>query len=71
MSASIRVRVNGEERTLPAAATVADLLGELGLAGQTTVGVERNGSFVEPASYGEVSLTTGDEVEIVRFLGGG
>ncbi|MCR9247911.1 MAG: sulfur carrier protein ThiS [bacterium] len=62
--------VNGESRRVPAGATVADLLAELGLAAGP-VAVERNREVVRRASHAATALAAGDRLEIVTFLGGG
>ena len=35
------------------------------------VAIERNRQIVPKSTYGEVTLNDGDEIEIVRFIGGG
>ena len=67
---TVRVRVNGEERELPGGATVASLLGELGIA-TPRVAVERNREIVPKAEYASTSLAAGDALEVVEFVGGG
>lgn len=62
--------VNGRPRQVADAATVADLVASLGLR-PTNVVVERNGEPVERARFGEVALTEGDVVEVVRAVPGG
>lgn len=69
-AAALAIRVNGEARTIAAAAKVTDLLAELGLDPQT-VAVERNGDVLRRATLGEVELADGDALEIVRFVQGG
>jgi thiamine biosynthesis protein ThiS len=66
----ISVRVNGEEQTLPAGASVADLLRQLGL-GAERVAVERNRGVVPRAAHAETRLVAGDALEVVTFVGGG
>jgi sulfur carrier protein len=65
----LKLTVNGELREV-AAATVFDLIQELGLHPQGTI-VERNLEIVDLASYGETMLANGDELELVRIVGGG
>jgi thiamine biosynthesis protein ThiS len=65
----LKLTVNGEPREV-AAATVFDLIQELGLHPQGTI-VERNLEIVDLASYGETILANGDELELVRIVGGG
>jgi thiamine biosynthesis protein ThiS len=66
----MRLTVNGEERTYPGVAHVADLVAALGLDGRK-VAVERNLEIVPRSTYGRVALADGDRIEIVHFIGGG
>ena len=66
----LQLTVNGESRTAISGASVADLLGELGLDGRK-VAVERNLEIVAKSSYVETKLESGDRIEIVAFVGGG
>ena len=70
VAGSVRVRVNGEERELPEGATVATLLGDLGI-GTPRVAVERNREIVPKAEYASTALQPGDALEVVEFVGGG
>ena len=63
------VTVNGESRR-SAAATLADLVRELGLQPEK-VAVERNLEIVPRSTYDQVALNEGDRLEIVHFIGGG
>ena len=63
------LEVNGEVKKTDAA-TVADLLQELGLAGQA-VAVEVNRDVVPKKQHGEATLNDGDTVELVTLVGGG
>ena len=69
MTAPLNLTVNGEPRT-SAAATIAGLVGELGLRPEK-VAVERNGTIVPRSTLGEAPLADGDVLEIVHFVGGG
>ncbi len=64
------ITVNGEERTLAAGTTVAELLDQLGLAGRPCA-VEVNRRLVSKPQHGERALAAGDTVEIVTLVGGG
>ncbi|MCH7797642.1 MAG: sulfur carrier protein ThiS [Planctomycetes bacterium] len=66
----MNVRVNGEQRVLASACTVARLLDELNLAGQPCA-VEVNAAIVPRREHGERLLSDGDTVEIVTLVGGG
>ncbi|WP_411278366.1 sulfur carrier protein ThiS [Falsiroseomonas sp.] len=69
-SATIRIEVNGEPREVPGGASVADLLGLLGLAAPK-VAVERNLEIVPRSAWGATRLSDGDRLEVVHFIGGG
>jgi len=63
------ITLNGEHRTV-VAATVADLLREIGLDTRK-VAVERNEEIVPRSTYADTRLAAGDQLEIVHFIGGG
>jgi thiamine biosynthesis protein ThiS len=65
----MKIRLNGEERGFDGG-TVAALVEELKLDARK-VAVEVNLAIVPRALYGEMKLSAGDAVEIVRFIGGG
>ena len=69
-TASIVVRVNGDEREVPAGLTVADLLAHLGLHPRMVV-VERNGDILRRDGLEAVAVAPGDAYELVHFVGGG
>ena len=66
----LEILVNGEPRRLPAPATASDLLRHLGLDPRTVV-VELNRRIVRRPYLDDTSLTDGDAVELVHFVGGG
>jgi thiamine biosynthesis protein ThiS len=66
----VKVHINGESRELVAPCTVADVLERLGLDARI-VAVELNRSVIKRATYGRTSVSDGDEIEIVAFVGGG
>jgi sulfur carrier protein len=66
----VQITVNGEPRQIAAAATVAQLLEELGLAGRF-VAVEVNLELVPHAQHAARRLAEGDRLEIVTLVGGG
>ncbi|HEV8610083.1 MAG TPA: sulfur carrier protein ThiS [Thermoanaerobaculia bacterium] len=67
---SVRVRVNGDERSFPTGTSIAALLGALGVS-TPRVAVERNRAIVPKAVYDSTLLEEGDELEVVEFVGGG
>jgi len=67
---TVTVTVNDEPRTLPAGATVADLVTDLGL-GPRRIAIEVNREIVPRSTYASTSLADGDRVEVIHFVGGG
>lgn len=67
---TIHIRLNGEKASVPAAATITELLALQGLAGRR-VAVEVNGEIVPRGRHEAHPLHEGDRVEIVHALGGG
>ena len=64
------MKVNGNERAVPAEGTVLALLKELGHDPQR-VAVEKNGTIIPRAQFAEEKLTEADHLEVVCFVGGG
>jgi thiazole synthase len=69
MNAPLSLTVNGEPRK-SAAATIAALVGELGLKPEK-VAVEHNGTIIPRSTLATAALSDGDVLEIVTFVGGG
>ncbi len=61
--------LNGEAHRT-AAATLAELVTELGYAGKR-IAIERNGEIVPKSQHGVTALAAGDRLEIVVAVGGG
>ncbi|HLM67356.1 MAG TPA: sulfur carrier protein ThiS [Longimicrobium sp.] len=70
VAAEITVRVNGDERAVPAGLSVAGLLAHLGLEPRMIV-VEQNGDILRRESYAAAAVRAGDQLELVHFVGGG
>lgn len=66
----MRVRVNGEDRELEEGVSVAALLDSMSLE-VNGIAVALNMEIVRRGEYGDTQLSDGDEVEIVRAVGGG
>ncbi len=70
MDNPLTLTLNGDVRTFEAALTVAGLLASIGLDTRK-VAVERNEEIVPRSRYMETWLASGDQLEIVHFIGGG
>jgi len=66
----IALQINGRKVELNAATPLVEYLATLGVDPRA-VAVEHNGEIVERADYSETVLDDGDQVEIVRMVGGG
>ena len=70
----LTLQLNGESRQFATSVehplSVLGLLSELGLD-MRKVAVERNEEIVPRSRYAETSLVSGDQLEIVHFIGGG
>ncbi|MEW6203027.1 MAG: sulfur carrier protein ThiS [bacterium] len=67
---NIKIRINGDERTIAKGLTVAELLDVLKVRRQTAI-VEHNRNILDRNSYEKTIVIEGDEFELVRFVGGG
>lgn len=63
------VKINGESLDV-AGKTLEEYLRTTAYD-STRIAVERNGEIVPKSQYGETTLTEGDCVEVVSFVGGG
>ncbi len=66
----VNITVNGEDMVLAAPLSIAELLVRL-KRDTRRVAVELNGELVPRESQAERSLQSGDQIEIVGFVGGG
>ncbi|HEY7500956.1 MAG TPA: sulfur carrier protein ThiS [Vicinamibacterales bacterium] len=64
------IRVNGEPYEIAGPVTISALLAELQIDPRI-VAVEHNLVIIKRDRYPSVVVNAGDEVEIVRFVGGG
>ena len=65
--------LNGQSRDFPQlapGANLQDLIAELDLKGDR-IAIEHNGNIVPRTEWAKASLTEGDRLEIVHFVGGG
>ncbi|HYH81469.1 MAG TPA: sulfur carrier protein ThiS [Longimicrobium sp.] len=70
IAAEVTIRVNGDERGVPAGLNVAALLEHLGLHPKMVV-VERNGVILRREVLADAPVEPGDTFELVHFVGGG
>lgn len=66
----VEVILNGERRSVPADLSIGQLLGHLSISADR-VAVERNRALVPREAWEQVRVESGDELEIVHFVGGG
>jgi len=66
----ISLRINGKTVELEKPTPLLDYLEKLGVNARS-VAVEHNGEIVPRTSFTRVTFRDGDQVEIVRMVGGG
>jgi sulfur carrier protein len=66
----MRIDVNGEAREVAQGISVLDLLHVLGVQAGP-VAVEKNREIVPRAAHASTTLSAGDVLEVVSFVGGG
>jgi sulfur carrier protein len=70
---SLTITVNGQNREFPglaAPASLAEVIAEMNLKGDR-IAVEHNGVIAQRTRWAEVSVASGDRLEVVHFVGGG
>ena len=67
---TMNITLNGDNKLLRDISSVADLLKSLDLPPESVV-VELNTTIITPDSYNSAILAENDQVEIIRFVGGG
>ena len=67
---TIAIRLNGETLEIPGSLSIAQLLEHFDLP-KDRVAVERNRTIVPKPRWETVSVSQGDELEVVHFVGGG
>lgn len=66
----ITVKINGETKTIPGGLTISGMLEHLNIKRVTAI-VELNKHVIDRTLFEQVSVNEADELEIVRFVGGG
>ena len=67
---ALEIRANGETRSVPPGTSVAGFLARHDLDPDLVV-VERNGRILRRQEFDGTTLESGDELEVVHFVGGG
>ncbi len=67
---SMQIHINGHATIIESGISIATLLREKGLSSAPVV-VEQNRTILQPEEYERVLLAENDQVEIIRFVGGG
>lgn len=68
--ATIAVTINGRDAEVPTGLNIAGLLAHRGVH-TTMVAVEHNGRVLRRTEFPDVTVSAGDKLEIVHFVGGG
>lgn len=67
---TIELSVNNENKTLDSTRLLSDALQQWGY-GESKIAVAINGEFVPRSTYTERELVNGDQIDIVKPVGGG
>jgi len=66
----MQIHLNGSPKTITELMTVARLLQKLEIPAASVV-IELNKTIIQPDCYAATSLQDNDQVELIRFVGGG
>jgi thiamine biosynthesis protein ThiS len=66
----MKLTINGETRDFDSLSTLVDLVAQLGMK-PDRVAVELNRDLVPRGRWAETTISDGDKLEIVHFVGGG
>ena len=67
---SLTLKINGEPKEFASELTLAALVEQLGMKSDR-IAIELNREIAPRASWADTPLRSGDELEIVHFVGGG
>jgi sulfur carrier protein len=67
-----QLKINGSEKQFPSGIprTLAELLEQLNI-NQATVVAEIDGNIIEQNNFAQTPLSNGQNIELIRFMGGG
>jgi len=66
----VQIICNGRQQVIDQGTTLADLLADLQLPADSVV-AEINKKIIDRDQYETLKLSQGDQVELIRFVGGG
>ena len=66
----MQIRVNGIKQEVPSGQCLIDLLKNLEISPKQ-IAIEINLTVIDPEAYHKHTLHKGDQIEIIRFIGGG
>ncbi len=66
----MQVEVNGIQQEMPISSTLSQLLAHFEIAPEG-IAVEINLTVIDRQAYDATVLNPGDQIEIIRFIGGG
>ena len=66
----IRLTINGEEQEFPDATPLSEYVTSLGVSPKM-IAIAYNGEVLRRDQWAEVTLSEGDNLEVVRAVGGG
>jgi sulfur carrier protein len=67
----MKITVNGEPQQLQGSVSIAELLVINSVANAEMVSVQVNEEFIERSDFSTTSLSEGDSVDFLYFMGGG
>jgi len=73
MPETLQIQINGQSRTIPdltAPTTLDRLIEALGLK-VDRIAIEHNGEIAPRTTWPQTTISSGDKLEIVHFVGGG
>ena len=70
MRAAMKLEINGEMRSVPASATIRELLENLAIKPER-IAVELNRCIIKRRDWDRTPVMEADRIEIVQFVGGG
>jgi len=67
-----KLKINGNEKQFPSGLprTLAELLEQLSI-NQATIVAEIDGNIIERRNFAQTPLSNGQNIELIRFVGGG